>query len=127
MDILAVLLFVGLQIKHFAADYLLQPGWMLRGKHSVGRVGGYVHVAVHAIGSLVVLLLCGIGGLALAALVVGEAIAHYMIDLGKARWSRNHPASIDSAAFWAAHGFDQLMHQLTYAAMILAVFLVQAG
>lgn len=121
MEIFPVVLLVGLQVKHFVADYLLQPGWMVGDKHSFTRPGGYIHVGIHLAGSSIVLLLYGIGGSLLAALLIGEAIAHYGVDLAKARWSRGRPADIKSRAFWAAHGVDQMMHQLTYAGMILAV------
>ena len=49
------------QVKHFVADYLLQPGWMLRGKGDMSGVGGYVHAGVHALGSLPAFLLAGLG------------------------------------------------------------------
>lgn len=121
------MLLFGLQIKHFAADYLLQPDWMIKGKHSVAKPGGYLHVGVHAVGSLIVLLACGVGGGLLGAILAGEAIVHYCIDFAKVRWSKAFPAAVSSRAFWAAHGFDQLMHQLTYVAMIVAVLVYGAA
>ncbi len=121
MATLVLILLAGLQIKHFAADYLLQTNWMLAGKCSPAHPGGYAHVGVHAIGSLIVLLLAGVPLALTMMLVVAEAVLHYLIDMSKARWSRTHSSDMQSRAFWAAMGADQLMHQLTYAAMIFIV------
>src|SRR5215207_3419881 len=52
-------LLIGLELKHFVADYLMQPGWMLSGKGNIFHPGGYAHAAIHAALSLVVLLLVG--------------------------------------------------------------------
>lgn len=43
MTLLFFILFVGLEVKHFVADYFLQPGWVLAGKGSFAQPGGYVH------------------------------------------------------------------------------------
>ncbi|BCH26249.1 hypothetical protein MesoLjLc_61680 [Mesorhizobium sp. L-8-10] len=116
-----LLLLVGLQTKHFVADYLLQTRWMLAGKASFRKPGGYCHVGVHAVGSLIVLILAGVPAAMMAVLLIAEAVVHYLIDFGKAAWSRNRPADITSAPFWAAHGADQLLHQITYAVMVYVV------
>ena len=47
-----VAMLVCLQVKHFIADYLMQPKWILMGKRSLRSGGGYVHAAVHAVGSI---------------------------------------------------------------------------
>lgn len=116
-----LLLLIGLQIKHFVADYLLQTRWMLAGKASFRKPGGYAHVGVHAVGSLIVLTLAGVPPATMAVLLIAEAVVHYLIDFGKAVWSKNRPADITSAPFWAAHGADQLLHQVTYAVMVYVV------
>lgn len=116
-----LLVLIGLQIKHFVADYMLQTRWMLVGKSSFAKPGGYVHVGIHALGSLVVLVLAGVPGGIMAVLLAAEAVVHYLIDFGKAAWSKNRPADITSAPFWAAHGADQLLHQITYAVMVYVV------
>jgi Protein of unknown function (DUF3307) len=114
---------VGLQLKHFVADYLLQPPWILRGKGSFRRIGGYVHAGIHALGSLPVLLFSAIGFGTCLAIVAAEFVIHYLIDYAKAAWSKRSPVDVTDSAFWARHGADQLLHQLTYAAMMLAVLL----
>ena len=45
MVALFFLLFVGLELKHYVADYFLQPGWMLAGKGDFRQPGGYAHAA----------------------------------------------------------------------------------
>ncbi|MBN9053789.1 MAG: DUF3307 domain-containing protein, partial [Rhizobiales bacterium] len=53
------LLFIGLELKHYIADYFLQPGWMLGGKGDFRKTGGYAHAGVHAALTALVLLLAG--------------------------------------------------------------------
>lgn len=108
----------GLQAKHFIADYLLQPRWMIAGKASFASPGGYAHVAIHALGSILILGLASVSVPVIAISVVAEAAAHYLIDYGKARWSLKHPSDPTRKSYWAAHGADQFLHQLTYALML---------
>jgi len=110
-----------LQAKHFAADYVLQPAWILRGKGDFRHPGGYAHAAVHALGTVPGLLLFGLNGLPVAVLALSEFTGHFLIDHVKAIHSRNHPAAVTTRAFWAAHGLDQLLHHLTYTLLLLAV------
>lgn len=109
-----------LQLKHFVADYVLQPDWVLRGKGDLRMIGGYVHAGAHAVGSVPALLLAGVGVARVVVLVLAEFVVHYLIDYGKALLSRRSRADASKRAYWAMHGADQLMHQLTYAALILA-------
>jgi hypothetical protein len=117
--VLAVL--VCLQVKHFVADYLLQPGWMLEGKGSLTKVGGYAHAAVHSTASLPALIIIGLAPLQAVALAAAEAIIHYAIDYTKAGVSARSPCGPQTRQFWALHGADQLAHHLTYAMMLVTV------
>jgi hypothetical protein len=121
MEVFALFLLLGFQAKHLVADFFLQSRWMIIGKGSFSHPGGYAHVGVHALGSLGVLALSGTPVIVLAGLLLGEAIAHYLIDFAKVRWSKARPADVNSRAFWAAQGTDQFMHQITYALMIFVV------
>ena len=124
MMTLTIAMLVGFQIKHFVADYLLQPHWILRGKGDLRKLGGYIHALAHAVGSLPVL---AIGGLDLASTLVlatAEFAVHYAIDHAKAGISIRSGSGPNSAAYWALHGADQLLHHLTYAAMIFAALLL---
>jgi hypothetical protein len=113
------------QVKHFVADYLLQPGWLLRGKGDMRRAGGYVHAAIHAAGSLPALMIAGLGAAQLAALAIAEFAVHYAIDFSKASLSSRSLAGPETQSYWTLHGADQLMHQMTYAALILAAEVAQ--
>ena len=110
------------QVKHFIADYLLQPGWILHGKGDLRLAGGYVHAGLHALGSVPAFLVAGLSGQQLVAFAAAELAIHYGIDFTKASISRRSRLGPDSQAYWALHGADQLMHQLTYAGLIAAAF-----
>jgi hypothetical protein len=117
------ILFVGLEAKHYIADYFLQPAWMLGGKGDFRHPGGYAHAGVHAGLSALVLLVAGTPLPLLALLVTLECAVHYGLDYAKIHYSRGVRLDREPRRFWALHGLDQLTHQLTYAAMIYAVLL----
>ena len=116
------------QVKHFVADYLLQPGWVLKGKGDFRRPGGYAHAGVHALGSLPAFFIAGLGLMEVAAFALAEFVIHFTIDHVKARLSRHSKSGPTTRAYWAMHGADQLMHQLTYAGLTYAALaLTTAG
>lgn len=121
-----LILLVGFEIKHFLADYVFQTSVMLEGKGNLFLPGGYLHAGLHSVLSFLVLVLAGTGlGLALL-LVAAEFVVHYLTDFSKSRYSRNVHFTTDPARYWRLHGFDQLLHQLTYVVMIAAA-LAQPG
>jgi hypothetical protein len=124
MPELIIAVLVWLQVKHFVADYLLQPHWLLKDKGDVRRIGGYLHAGIHAVGSIPAYLVAGLGATALGSLVLAEFVVHYVIDFFKAGLSGRSHAGPDKLAYWALHGADQLLHQLTYAALIYAVLTI---
>ncbi|WP_055046938.1 DUF3307 domain-containing protein [Devosia sp. A16] len=117
------LLFIGLELKHYIADYFLQPGWMLGGKGDFRKPGGYAHAGVHAALTALVLLLAGTPLSWLAAIVLAEFVVHYLLDYSKIHYSRGVHVDTQPRRFWSLHGLDQITHQLTYAAIIYAVLL----
>lgn len=126
MDSLLLGLLVWLQVKHFAADYLLQTPWMIAGKGHFDQPGGYVHAGIHIAGTAPALLYSGIGGGLVALLLAAEFVIHFTIDHLKALQARVKPQSPSSARFWAAHGADQLAHHLTYSGILFVVMLAKA-
>jgi hypothetical protein len=123
----AIEMLIWLQVKHFVADYLLQPKWVLGGKGSMTKVGGYVHAGIHAVGSIPAYLIGGLGAGSIATLVVVEFIVHYVIDFIKADLSKRSHFGPDAAVYWALHGFDQFMHQLTYIGLVVATAWLTGG
>lgn len=120
MAVTTVAMLACMQFKHFVVDYVLQPAWVLRGKGDFRMIGGYVHAGGHALGTVPALMLAVGGVQRIAILVLAEFVVHYLIDYAKALVSRHCRADVTTRAYWAMHGADQLMHQLTYAALILA-------
>ena len=124
---LFLILFLGLEIKHYIADYFLQPAWILVGKGDIRHPGGYAHAGIHAVLSGVVLLIAGTPLPILAGLVVAEWVVHYILDYAKIHYSRGVHVDTSPRRFWALHGVDQLTHQLTYAAMIYIVLIAKGA
>ncbi|MEL6435715.1 MAG: DUF3307 domain-containing protein [Pseudomonadota bacterium] len=112
------ILLIGLQVKHFAADYLLQTKWMISGKRSFLALGGYAHAAVHVVGTAIVLLIVGVSPGLMLAILLAEFIAHYLFDYAKAHYGAGISSADAPRRYWAAHGLDQLLHHLTYVAII---------
>lgn len=121
MMLVFFILFIGLEVKHYLADYFLQPSWMLGGKGDFRHPGGYAHAAVHSVLSAIVLFAAGTPLVTLGLLVVAEYVVHYALDFSKIHYSRGVHVDTNPRRFWALHGVDQLTHQLTYAAMIFVV------
>ena len=112
------ILLVGFQLKHFIADYLLQPSWMVHGKGSIAALGGYLHAGIHAVASAVVLLLVATPLWLVAVLCLVEFVIHYLLDFAKIHYSHGVDEQREPARFWGLFGLDQLLHQLTYVVMI---------
>ena len=115
-----VLLFL-LQTKHLFADFYLQTPRMLRDRGRYLHLGRLQHAGLHAVGSLVAMVVVGVAvPLALGVAVV-EWVVHFHIDFGKGRWSDRTGHGPHQAGYWRAFGVDQALHQWTYLVMALAV------
>lgn len=114
-----VLLFL-FQIKHMFADYFLQTERMLAGRDQYFHLGRVQHAAIHALGSAICFAIVLTNPMFILIVVVLEAIAHFHIDWGKARYSNSVGYTPSDAGFWRAAGVDQALHQLTYVAMLAA-------
>lgn len=116
-------LFIGLELKHYLADYFLQPSWIIAGKGDFRQPGGYAHAGIHAALTGVVLLVAGAALPLIGLIVLGEFVVHYLLDYGKIRYSAGVHITNKPGQFWALHGVDQMLHQLTYAAIIYLVII----
>ena len=73
---LVFVMFSGLLVKHYLADFVFQPQWMLKAKGRLDAPGGYAHAALHGAGSGLVLIACGIGATTVLAIVVAEFVVN---------------------------------------------------
>lgn len=113
------MLTVALLFKHFICDFPLQAfPWMYRNKGIYGHAGGLAHAGIHAAGMWIVLAfffpwwLAAVGGCI-------DAVAHYHIDWVKVNLTAVMGWRPDNSDwFWVLLGADQLLHYLTYLAII---------
>ena len=110
------------QIKHFICDYVLQTAWQYQNKGKYGHPGGLFHAAVHVVGTSFVFLLIPPTAALAAAILIGEFIVHYHIDFTKEQITRRAKWTLTDAGYWWTLGADQMLHHLTYVA-ILAVLI----
>jgi hypothetical protein len=118
---LIFLLLIGLNMKHFVADYLLQFPWMIAGKGSFRMAGGYVHAAIHVTGTAFVLWLLAVSPQLITGLVLAEFVLHFLLDFAKVHYSGEISSTERPNAYWALNGLDQLLHQLTYVGIVYFV------
>ncbi|MGC3936881.1 DUF3307 domain-containing protein [Roseobacter sp. EG26] len=107
-----------LQLKHMLADYFLQTGIMLDGRHQYLHLGRFLHAGVHALGSLLAFLLVGSAITFILPVILVEWVVHFHIDWWKGRHTADQQLTPSDAAYWRASGVDQALHQLTYVGMI---------
>lgn len=111
-------------IKHFICDFPLQANpWMYRNKGTYLHPGGIAHSGIHGLGTLLVLApFLGSLSMFLAAF---DMLVHYHIDWAKMNISQHYNLQPNnSERFWILLGFDQLLHHLTYFAIIYYAFIL---
>ncbi|HET7085995.1 MAG TPA: DUF3307 domain-containing protein [Rhizomicrobium sp.] len=112
------------EAKHFLCDFVLQTAYLYRNKGVYGHPAGIIHAGLHALGSLPAILLitssAGFSAGLVAMIVAAEFLIHYHVDWLKLYLDRHYRLRIDRSLYWIVFGADQLLHQLTYIA-ILAV------
>ena len=119
----AVALFI---IKHLLADFILQTGWMARGKEqSEGWLAPLLaHITVHAVGTLAIALAIAPQ---LAWLAVVDFVVHGLIDKTKTLIQRRHRFKIEQAAYWWLFGTDQTLHHLTHLTFAVLIAAAASG
>lgn len=120
MTTAAIILFALLLLKHFVCDFVLQTPWQIGQKGIYGARGGLVHSGIHVAGTLVALLAVRPPLSVIVTVLVVEFIVHYHIDWGKEQTVKRLDWRV-GARFWNAIGFDQLLHGLTYLAIVIYV------
>lgn len=109
-------------VKHFICDFPLQAfPWMYRNKGTYLHPGGIAHAAVHGLATFIILFFwLGSTGWIWALI---DMLIHYHIDWSKMNLSAKFNLKADNSEwFWILLGFDQLLHHLTYFAIIYLAF-----
>jgi len=120
---IAVILFVAFIIKHFIVDFPLQTKWMTENKHLFGHPGGITHAALHGITTAIIVWAFLPPGSYVLATALGllDTVVHYLTDYSKMNIGQRLNATPDTKIFWFLIGLDQMIHYLTYAAIIRVV------
>src|SRR5215469_9055802 len=118
LPLLVLLALALFQLKHFACDFALQTPRQIRAKGNYGQLAGLEHAGLHAMASLPALLVLTQSAALIAVVIAGEFVVHYHVDFSKARIDKWWNFSSHSTPYWIVFGFDQLLHQLTYLAIV---------
>lgn len=121
---LLLALTAALLIKHFWLDFGYQPPYMWQNKGTFGHWGGIVHSGGHALASWIILAFATPLALSvLAGLALFEFVVHYATDWAKMNINKKMGwTATTHNEFWILTGLDQLVHQLTYVAMLIAIW-----
>lgn len=113
-----LLMFTAFILKHFLCDFPLQVPFMYLNKGKYGHLGGLLHAATHGFFTMVVLAVFGVSLEDCIHLALLDAGIHYHVDWVKTRVTQDNNLTTKDAAFWAWIGIDQMLHYLTYVAII---------
>jgi len=112
-----------LQLKHFLCDFVFQTEYQIRTKGIYGHVGGFLHSGLHMVFSLPALLIMQAPLRAIIIIMIGEFLIHYHTDWTKANVDAHFEWGHADARYWMLFGADQLIHQLTYLAIVVLLTL----
>ena len=107
-----------LLIKHIIADYFMQYSWMIKDKGKYGAWGGIAHSGWHGILTAVVLSIFNIPLLLIIILPIFDGVIHYHVDYVKSNIWKTKGYTPENQMYWITHGVDQLLHLLTYVAIV---------
>lgn len=120
-------------IKHFVCDFMMQTPQMIKEKGVYGKMGGILHALDHfggtlLLGALILVINFVLNGilinpLLIFAVAILDGIVHYHIDWGKMRIGEAKQLTPRDREFWFYIGLDQLLHYLTYVAIIIILFI----
>jgi hypothetical protein len=115
-----------LMFKHVVADFYLQTPYQYLNKGTYGHPGGFLHAGIHAVLTPFVYLVVVPSSLLLViGITLAEFAVHYHVDWAKEQIMHRNGWTAHDRGFWYALGTDQLVHGLTYLA-IVAVLLAAA-
>ena len=110
-------------IKHFICDFPLQVSpWIYRNKGTYLHMGGITHAALHGIATFAILSYWL--GLAAWIWALLDMLIHYHVDWTKMNLGKKFDLRPDNNSewFWILLGLDQLIHHLTYFAIVYFAF-----
>lgn len=107
-------------LKHFVADFLLQNGWIAKGKDlpEGWPLPLAAHLAIHAGMTFAIALVVAPPLWWLAAV---DFVIHGVIDRAKSLISQRGGWKIEDQRFWWLIGADQFLHQITNIALALVM------
>jgi hypothetical protein len=106
------------EAKHFICDFVIQTTYQVRTKGIYGHPGGFIHSGLHALTSIPAILVWAPSWRLMAVLVGGEFLIHYHMDWLKEQINKRKHWTVTDGWYWHLFGIDQLVHQLTYVAML---------
>jgi len=120
---------IGLFVKHFLMDFIWQYPWHYKNKGTYGHPGGIVHSLEHLLGTAIVLGVVSqsYGNLwsaeKIAWICLMDGVIHYHVDWAKVKLNKHYEwGATTHEEFWVLLGLDQLLHMLTYAAILILLF-----
>lgn len=114
-------LLFALFLKHFIADFVLQTKYQWSNKGTFLHPGGLLHSGIHALLTIVVLMIFDV---CYIELVLLDFFSHYIIDYSKVNINRILKYTPDSYGFWVMTGLDQFLHYLTYLYISYIIYLL---
>jgi hypothetical protein len=118
----ALLMILGLQLKHIICDGPLQTLEMVRDKSTYAKPQGLSHAAIHLVGSFLVCWLVGLPFLLSLALAALDGFIHYHVDFLKENLVKRKGWSTKDSPFWWALTTDQTVHHMTYVLLTWLAF-----
>lgn len=111
-----------LMFKHAVADFYLQTPYQYLNKGTYGHPGGFLHAGIHtALTPFVYLVLVPSSFLLVLGITLAEFAVHYHVDWLKEQVTQRNGWTSQDRGFWHTLGTDQLVHGLTYVAIVAAL------
>jgi hypothetical protein len=105
-------------VKHWYIDFVDQSIEEVNHKGLYGRWPGVRHSLKQGFGTLLMLLVVGVGVWVAVFMALIDFIVHYHVDWAKMNWGNR---DMQDPQFWSHLGLDQLAHYLTYLVIVWAV------
>jgi hypothetical protein len=106
-----------LQIKHWYIDFVDQSMDEVHSKGKYGQWLGFRHSLKHSVATFAIFWLFVPTHLALLVALI-DLVIHYHTDWTKMNYGNR---DMQNPKFWNHLGLDQMVHQLTYIALILLI------